>query len=99
MGSGSWGTAFAATLADAGTDVRRLGTSPGGGGPDQPGQQRGLPARHTAAQALRATTDAEAALADRDLVMLAVPSQALRDNLKGWTGDLIPADATLGRRS
>ena len=49
MGSGSWGTAFAATLADAGADVVALGSAPGGRRPDQPGQQRGLPARHTAA--------------------------------------------------
>jgi glycerol-3-phosphate dehydrogenase (NAD(P)+) len=43
---------------------------------------------------LRATTDAKDALHEADLVVLAVPSQLLRENLTGWT-DEIAADATL----
>src|SRR5690606_41891404 len=42
--------------------------------------------------ALTATTDPRAAAEGADLVVLAVPSQSLRENLAVW-GDTIPADA------
>jgi glycerol-3-phosphate dehydrogenase (NAD(P)+) len=45
-------------------------------------------------RSLWATADAAEALDGADLVVLAIPSQALRENLAGWAG-LIPAEATL----
>jgi glycerol-3-phosphate dehydrogenase (NAD(P)+) len=40
---------------------------------------------------ITATTDAHIALDDAAIVVLAVPAQALRDNLRLWTGSLAPA--------
>jgi glycerol-3-phosphate dehydrogenase (NAD(P)+) len=95
LGAGSWGTAFAKVLADAGTDVtiwarresvaaaiRQYGTNP-----DYLPTVR-LPERVTA------TSIAEEAIKDADVVVLAVPSQTLRGNLADWAGYLAP-DATL----
>jgi glycerol-3-phosphate dehydrogenase (NAD(P)+) len=95
LGAGSWGTTFAQVLCDAGTPVvlwcRRpelaahietTRTSP----QYLPGVT--LPAT------LRTTADAAAALADADMVVLALPAQSLRQNLMGWR-DLLPADAIL----
>jgi glycerol-3-phosphate dehydrogenase (NAD(P)+) len=93
MGSGSWGTAFAMVLADAGATVTVWGINEqvvesintGRGNPDyHPGIE--LPA------SIRASTDATQALADAELVVVAVPAQALRSNLSAW-GQHIPADA------
>ncbi|MBN1093582.1 NAD(P)-dependent glycerol-3-phosphate dehydrogenase [Blastococcus sp. TML/M2B] len=95
LGAGSWGTTFAKVLADAGCDVALHARRPelvqaitaGGENPDYlPGIR--LPS------AVRATTDAAEALAGADVVVLAVPSQSLRDNLTAWA-PLLPADATL----
>ena len=82
LGSGSWGTAFGKVLADAGTDVvlwaRRSELAAAvreqHENPDYlPGIA--LPER------LTATDDAEEAVAGADFVVLAVPSQSLRENL------------------
>jgi glycerol-3-phosphate dehydrogenase (NAD(P)+) len=95
LGAGNWGTAYAKVLVDAGNDVvlwaRReqvaKSIDDGHSNPDYlPGIE--LPA------ALRATHDAAAALDRADLVAMAVPSQALRDNLAGWAG-LLPREAIL----
>ncbi|MEI2732675.1 MAG: NAD(P)H-dependent glycerol-3-phosphate dehydrogenase [Dermatophilaceae bacterium] len=93
MGSGSWGTAFAATLADAGTDVVMWGRR--GQLVDQINSGRnedylpGLPLP----PGLRATTDPAEAMAGRDLVVLAVPSQTLRAGLAEWGG--VPQGSTV----
>ena len=82
IGSGSWGTAFGKVLADAGTDVVLWARRPELAeavrdrheNPDYlPGIV--LPAR------LTATSDAAQAVDGADFVVLAVPSQSLRDNL------------------
>jgi glycerol-3-phosphate dehydrogenase (NAD(P)+) len=95
FGAGSWGTTFAKVLADAGCDVmlhaRRedlaATITEKSENPDYlPGIR--LPDR------LRATTDAEEALEDAEIVVLAVPSQSLRENLTEWS-PLLPADSTL----
>ncbi|MEU7997554.1 NAD(P)H-dependent glycerol-3-phosphate dehydrogenase [Micromonospora sp. NPDC049060] len=95
LGAGSWGTAFAKILADAGRDVtvwaRRQAVA------DTIRAERRnpeylpdvlLPARVTA------TGDAAEAITGAEQVVLAVPSQTLRGNLAEWTAHLHP-DATL----
>jgi len=95
LGAGSWGTTFAKLVADAGTDVVIWARRPEIASaiterkenPDYlPGVR--LPGR------VAATSDASEALGGADLVVLALPSQTLRDNLTGWV-DAIAADATL----
>lgn len=95
LGAGSWGTAFAKVMADAGRDVVLWARRPevaaavndGHVNPDYlPGVE--LPGL------LTATTNAAAALDGADAVVLAVPSQTLRANLTGWT-DLLPPGSTL----
>ena len=95
LGAGSWGTTFAKVLADAGCTVllhaRRPELAHAIGETREnseylPGIR--LPDR------LRATADAAEALADAEIVVLAVPSQSLRDNLTEWA-PLLPADAVL----
>ena len=87
-GTGSWGTAFAAVLADAGTDVTMWGRRQevvdqinGGVNQDYLPELR-LPER------IRATSDPFEASAGADIVVLAVPSQTLRANLTTWGGAL-----------
>ena len=95
LGAGSWGTAFAAMLADAGLETTLWARRPElaeaitttGTNPDYlPGIA--LP------QSLRATATAAEALEGARFVVIAVPSQALRHNLSGWR-ELLPADALL----
>jgi glycerol-3-phosphate dehydrogenase (NAD(P)+) len=95
FGTGSWGTAFALVLADAGTDVVMWGRraelcqalNQTMRNPDY------LPDIELPAT-VRATTDPAEAAAGADLVVLAVPSQTLRENLKHWVPAL-PSDALL----
>ncbi|HEX3824567.1 MAG TPA: NAD(P)H-dependent glycerol-3-phosphate dehydrogenase [Mycobacteriales bacterium] len=95
LGAGSWGTAFAQVLVDAGTDTVLWARRPEMAeainelheNPDY------LP-RITLPPSLQATSDAREALDGVDLVVLAVPSQTLRANLER-VADLIPPDAVL----
>lgn len=90
MGTGSWGTTFAALLADAGSTVtmwsRRAEIA------DQINAGCNLDYRPDVqlTEAVRATTDPAEALAGADMVVLAVPSQTLRSNLEAW-GSAIPS--------
>ena len=95
LGAGSWGTTVAKVLADAGCEVmlhaRRAELAAAiaekGENTDYlPGVQ--LPSR------VCATADAGEALLDADIIVLAVPSQSLRDNLTEWSS-LLPPDSTL----
>lgn len=95
FGAGSWGTAFSQVLADGGSEVtlwaRRVevceAINETGHNPDYlPGVA--LPAT------VRATHDPEEAVADADLIVLAVPSQRLRENLVDWA-PVLPRDAVL----
>ncbi|GAB2918090.1 NAD(P)H-dependent glycerol-3-phosphate dehydrogenase [Micromonospora polyrhachis] len=95
LGAGSWGTAFAKVLADAGTDVRiwarreqvAAAINDTRTNPDYlPGRR--LPDRITA------TSDAAKAIDGAEIVVLAVPSQTLRRNLAEWVPYLAP-DSTL----
>jgi glycerol-3-phosphate dehydrogenase (NAD(P)+) len=95
LGAGSWGTAFAKVLADAGCKVTLLARRPelveaicsGRENPDYlPGIR--LP------EAVVATGNAEEALDGADIVVIAVPSQSLRENLGRWA-PLLPPESTL----
>jgi glycerol-3-phosphate dehydrogenase (NAD(P)+) len=95
LGAGSWGTAFAQVLVDAGTETVLWARRPEmaaaiNGLHENPDY---LP-RITLPPTLRATSDAAEALDGVDLVVLAVPSQTLRANLAAVTA-LIPPGAVL----
>ena len=90
-GTGSWGTAFAMVLADAGCEVTLWGrraalvdaVNNGRTNPDYlPGVE--LPA------SVRATTDPAEAARGAEFTVLAVPSQTLRAGLADWTPLLAP---------
>jgi glycerol-3-phosphate dehydrogenase (NAD(P)+) len=95
LGAGSWGTTFAKVLADAGCDVTLHARRPElAKSITEDGENRDyLPGIRLPA-AVRATSDAAEALLDADVVVLAVPSQSLRQNLTEWA-HLLPGDATL----
>jgi glycerol-3-phosphate dehydrogenase (NAD(P)+) len=95
MGSGSWGTAFAMVLADAGNDVILWGrdarladtiTRTHENADYHPGISLPL--------TLVATAHPARALTGAEIVVLAVPAQSLRANLEGWR-DLLAPDAVL----
>jgi glycerol-3-phosphate dehydrogenase (NAD(P)+) len=95
LGAGSWGTAFAKVLVDAGSQTtlwarraelaKRIDT--------EHHNDDYLPGIQLPSQ-LRATHDYQAALAGVDLVALATPSQTLRENLITWARWL-PPEATI----
>ena len=95
LGTGSWGTAFAAVLADAGTETVLWAR--------RPELAEAVTTRHenpdylagvALPESLRATTNAAEALDGSDFVVLAIPSQTLRGNLASWA-PAIPRDAVL----
>jgi glycerol-3-phosphate dehydrogenase (NAD(P)+) len=95
MGSGSWGTTFAAVLADAGASVTLWGRR------ETVCEEITLRHRNSAylgdlplPESIAATTDPHKALAGSGLVVLAVPSQSLRETLTSWR-DAVPPDAVL----
>lgn len=95
LGAGSWGTAFAKILADAGRDVtlwaRREAVAA-----SMKAERRNpeyLPGLVLPDRVI-ATGDAREAITGAEVVVLAVPSQTLRGNLTGWIPHLHP-DATL----
>jgi glycerol-3-phosphate dehydrogenase (NAD(P)+) len=95
LGAGSWGTAFSKVLADAGADVTLWGRRPELTAridrdhvneeylPDIP-----LP------ESIRATSDAARALGGAEVVVLALPSQSLRQ-LLGGLHELLPRGAVV----
>ncbi len=95
MGSGSWGSAFAQMLADNANNhtVRIWGRNP-----DVISE---INTFHTNSkfhpglvipEKITASTDPAVALSGAQVVILAVPAQTLRDNLKSW-GALVPKNA------
>jgi glycerol-3-phosphate dehydrogenase (NAD(P)+) len=95
MGAGSWGTAFAAMCADAGTTTTLWSREP-----DQVTEIREertnaayLP-DVTLPASLGATNDPEEALAGADVVVVAIPSTGVVEQLTSW-GTRIAPDATI----
>jgi glycerol-3-phosphate dehydrogenase (NAD(P)+) len=95
LGAGSWGTAFAQVLVDAGTETILWSR--------RPEIAAAINAAHRNPDylpdielppSLRATSDPEEAFAEADVIVLAVPSATLRDNLKSWA-DLVNDRAVL----
>ncbi|WP_051099077.1 NAD(P)H-dependent glycerol-3-phosphate dehydrogenase [Actinopolyspora mortivallis] len=95
LGAGSWGTTFAKVLADAGTDVRLWArrSSVAEGIERERTNEEYLPGVELPRR-LSATDDATEAVRGAEAVVLAVPSQTLRENLAGWQ-PFLPEGATL----
>jgi len=95
MGGGSWGTTFAQVLCDAGTQTvlwcRRQEVAEV---INASGRNRDYLPEVALPDSLRATADAELALAGAEVIVLAVPAQTLRRNLTDWVS-LIPRGALL----
>ncbi|WP_069815012.1 NAD(P)H-dependent glycerol-3-phosphate dehydrogenase [Streptomyces sp. TP-A0874] len=94
-GTGSWGTAFAMVLGDAGCQVTLWGRRQELA--DAVNKERRNPDYLPDAElpaSVRATTDPAEAAQDADFTVLAVPSQTLRGNLERWA-PLLPADTVL----
>lgn len=92
FGSGSWGTAFAAILADAGCTVRLHARR------EEIAEQINVDRANQdylpdllLPESISATTDPALALHGAQMVVLAVPSQTLRTNLQTWA-PLLPAE-------
>ena len=91
LGAGSWGTAFSIVLADGGSDVtiwarrEEVCTTIN----EQRENVEYLPGIELP-RTISATHDHEQALADADVVVLAVPSQSLRENLTVFAPALKP---------
>lgn len=84
MGSGSWGTAFALVLADAGHQVTMWSRREEIADQINAGENSGYLPGIEIPDHVKATSDAHEALADSGVVILAVPSQTLRKNLESW---------------
>jgi len=95
FGAGSWGTAFSMILADAGHDVTIWGRRDElcaaiNEQHENPDYLPGIALPPT----ISATHDPAAAAAGADVVVLAVPSQTLRENLVDWA-PVLPGHAVL----
>lgn len=86
MGSGSWGTAFAMIVADAGGEVLMWGRDAEAAARinDSHVNETYHPGI-VLPETLVATADARQALEGADIVILAVPAQTLRANLADWS--------------
>ena len=95
FGAGSWGTAFSIVLSDAGNDVTIWGRREDVCATINEKRENTdyLPGVELDRR-INATHDPEQALAGATTVVLAVPSQTLRQNLEEWAPH-IPADAVL----
>jgi glycerol-3-phosphate dehydrogenase (NAD(P)+) len=91
LGTGAWGTTLAQIIVDAGHDVLLWGRN--ASVVDE------LNALHTnekflpgikLPEQIRATTDIKAALEFSDVIIVAIPAQTLRENLKVWAPHLNP---------
>lgn len=95
LGTGSWGTAFSTVLAEAGASVRLWGR--------RSDQAERINTTHENAdylpgielpEAIVATTDVAQALNEAEMVVVALPSQKVREAMAQWQ-HLIPRDAAV----
>ena len=91
FGAGSWGTAFSVVLTDAGNDVTLWGRRQElcdtiNATHENPDYMEGL----RLSDRISATHDPGEALHGAAVVVLAVPSQSLRENLISWAADIPP---------
>lgn len=93
-GTGSWGTAYASVLADAGTSVTMWGRRQEVVDQINAGTNEDYLPELRLPGTIRATTDPFEAAAGADIVVLAVPSQTLRANLEVW-GSALPSSAAI----
>jgi len=95
FGAGSWGTAFSMILADAGNDVTIWGRREDVCATinDKHENTDYLPGIELP-PTIVATHDPEQAVSGAEFVVLAVPSQTLRENLGAWA-DVIPQETVL----
>jgi glycerol-3-phosphate dehydrogenase (NAD(P)+) len=84
FGTGSWGTAYAAVLADGGTTVRMWGRRQAVVDQINAGCNTDYLPNLTLPSSVSATGDPAEAAAGVDIIVLAVPSQTLRTNLAEW---------------
>lgn len=91
MGAGSWGTTFAQVLCDAGTPAVLWCRRPELADLiNSTGRNRDYLPDVALPEALRATADPADALDGADLIILAVTSQTLRQNLSSWVPRIPP---------
>ncbi|RNE48661.1 NAD(P)H-dependent glycerol-3-phosphate dehydrogenase [Corynebacterium alimapuense] len=95
MGAGSWGSTLAKVFADAGNTVQLWARRPELAESIQlTGTNQDYLPGISLPSAVTATSDASEALKNAVIVVFAVPSQTMRDNLHAWA-PLLPTDATL----
>ncbi|HET7399237.1 MAG TPA: NAD(P)H-dependent glycerol-3-phosphate dehydrogenase [Intrasporangium sp.] len=94
MGTGSWGTAFASILADAGCTVRMWARRQEVADQINSGRNLDYLPDLDLPPVVTATTDPASACEGSDIVVIAVPSQTLRPNLAAW-GGAIPRDSAV----
>ncbi|MGA8046043.1 MAG: NAD(P)H-dependent glycerol-3-phosphate dehydrogenase [Dermatophilaceae bacterium] len=94
FGTGSWGTAFACILADAGSTVRMWGRRQDAVDQINAGANNDYLPGVPLPRGITASNDPDDVAAGADIVVLAVPSQSLRDNLATW-GSAIPREAAV----
>ncbi|MCA1782717.1 MAG: NAD(P)H-dependent glycerol-3-phosphate dehydrogenase [Dermatophilaceae bacterium] len=94
FGTGSWGTAFACVLADAGSTVRMWGRREEAVEQINAGVNTDYLPGVPLPRGISASHDPEEVADGAEIVVLAVPSQSLRDNLATW-GSAIPRNAAV----
>ena len=94
FGTGSWGTAYAAVLADSGTTVRMWGRRQAVVDQINAGSNEDYLPGIPLPTGISATTDPAEAAEGADIIVLAVPSQTLRANLADW-GGVLPRNAAI----
>jgi glycerol-3-phosphate dehydrogenase (NAD(P)+) len=91
LGTGAWGTTLAQIIVDAGHEVLLWGRNADVVAEinDAQKNEKFLPGI-TLPREIRATTDLAEALAFSDLIVVAIPAQTLRENLRNWAPHLTP---------
>lgn len=94
FGTGSWGTVVASLMREVGAEVTMWGRRAEAVEQINRSVNEDYLPGIELPEGMGATTDPHEAAAGADIVVLAVPSQTLRENLKQW-GDAIPTDAAV----